>query len=271
MSNVQSPSINPPDLGDLLDELKNEIFANLNCMQIGRIESVNLDEQTVEAAIQVKRRINKDETKKYPLLVDVPFIVVQGGGAFLELPIKKDDYCLIFFNDRCIDNWWKSGNVTEPLTTRKHDLSDGIALVGLNPKSSVLDLTGDIVKLNATGFDLILETDKNINIKGTGDNKTCTIETKGDIIIKNTTTGKKVNIETSNGTCNIKCMNVNIGGDETLTEELIKATSFLNDLIIAFNAHTHQFVGTGSVGTPNNPWVASTTFVNSKSQYNKTS
>lgn len=160
MSDVRKPTIVNPDQDDLLDELKNEIFAQMNCIQIGKIESVNLSEQTVEVQIQFKRRVFEDEIKSYPLLVDVPFIVLQGGGAFLEFPIEKGDTCLVFFNDRNIDDWWDSGSLKEPLTTRKHDLSDGIAFVGLNSKNSALSLDGSKVKLDATGFNLEIKTDK---------------------------------------------------------------------------------------------------------------
>jgi hypothetical protein len=290
MSDIRTQSINDPDLDDVLDELKNEIFSTLNCIQIGKIESYNKDEQTVEIQIQVKRRIGTDEIKEYPLLVDCPIFILQGGGAYLEFPITKGDYCLILFNDRDMDTWWSAANVAEPLTTRKHSLSDGFAIIGINPKTSVFSLVGDKVKLNGTGFDIEIETDENISIKSTGIDKNIdletsknitikstgtdgilTLETGSDINIKSTGSGKKINLEAGLGTCNIKTLKVNIGGDETLTEELIKATAFLTDLILAFNTHTHNFSGTGSVLTPTVPWIEAANFANSKSLNNKTS
>lgn len=146
----------PSDLDNLLEELRSEIFANLNCLQIGKIESYNKSEQSVEVQIMVKRRINETKIISYPVLVDCPLFVLQGGGAFIDMPIKTGDFCLIFFNDRDIDNWWTAGNETEPNTRRKHSLSDGIALVGLNPKNSALSLDGDKVIINATGFPVAL-------------------------------------------------------------------------------------------------------------------
>lgn len=143
-----------PDLDDVLAGLRNSIFANLNCIQIGKIESVNLQEQTAEIQIQIKRRKANDNIINYPLLVDCPIVVMQGGGAFLEFPIKKGDYCLVLFNDRSIDEWWSTVNVVEPRNRRKHSLSDGFALVGINPKTSVLDLSGDKVVLDATSYPL---------------------------------------------------------------------------------------------------------------------
>ena len=144
-----SDTIMPPDLDDVLAELKNDIFANINCVQIGKIEKVN-DNQTVEIQIQVKRRVNDDVTKDYPLLVDCPYFVLSGGGAYIDMPIKKGDYCLILFNDRNIDNWWSTENVKEPQDRRKHNLSDGIALVGIMPDSKALDNDGTFVRILGT-------------------------------------------------------------------------------------------------------------------------
>ena len=145
---MSDPTIMPPDLDDVLLELKNEIFATMNCIQIGKIEKVNSN-QTVEIMLQVKRRISGDKTADYPLLVDCPYFVLQGGGAYIDMPIKAGDYCLVLFNDRNIDNWWSTENVKEPADRRKHNLSDGLALVGIN--SSINSLAADGGKLRILG------------------------------------------------------------------------------------------------------------------------
>jgi hypothetical protein len=137
----------PPDLNNLLsDDFKNNIFASINCCEIGKIESVNYDEQTVSIQIQVKRR-TPDGIISYPVLGDCPFFVLQGGGAYIDMPISKGDYCIVLFNDRNIDTWWSTANVAEPPTKRKHSLSDGIAIVGINPKPRALDFDGTQVRI----------------------------------------------------------------------------------------------------------------------------
>lgn len=143
---MSDPSIIPPDLDDLLEELKNSIFAKINCVEIGRIERVN-DNQTVEIQIQFKRRVSGKKSVDYPLLVDCPYFVLSGGGAYLDMPIKKGDYCIVLFNDRNIDDWWSTANIKEPLDRRKHNLSDGIALVGINPQTSYFNSDGSVVRL----------------------------------------------------------------------------------------------------------------------------
>lgn len=146
---MSDQTINPPDLDDVLAESRNSLLANINCIQIGKIETVN-DNQTVEIMIQVKRRISGNKTADYPLLVDCPYIILQGGGAYLDFPIAVGDYCIVLFNDRNIDNWWSTGNVKEPADKRKHSLSDGMALIGINPDSSFLERDGSFVRLLGT-------------------------------------------------------------------------------------------------------------------------
>lgn len=146
------------DLEDVIFAMKNNIFSTMNCIKIGKIEKVTTSEQTIEAQIQWKVTLEDGTVKRYPLLIDCPFFVLQGGGAFLDMPIKAGDYCILLFNDRDISNWLETGAEVELNTNRKHSLSDAIALVGINPSSSALALDGNKVILDATDF--------NVEIKG---------------------------------------------------------------------------------------------------------
>ncbi|MDV0626243.1 Gp138 family membrane-puncturing spike protein [Klebsiella variicola subsp. variicola] len=75
-----------------------------------------------------------------PLLVDVPVIFPRGGGCTLTFPVKAGDECLVIFADRCIDFWWQSGGIQEPVDERMHDLSDAFCIVG--PQSQAKKIGG---------------------------------------------------------------------------------------------------------------------------------
>ncbi|HHT0407047.1 TPA: Gp138 family membrane-puncturing spike protein [Raoultella ornithinolytica] len=75
-----------------------------------------------------------------PLLVDVPVIFPRGGGCTLTFPVKEGDECLVIFADRCIDFWWQSGGIQEPVDGRMHDLSDAFCIVG--PQSQAKKISG---------------------------------------------------------------------------------------------------------------------------------
>jgi hypothetical protein len=70
--------------------------------------------------------------------VDVPVLFPGGGGFFLTFPVAEGDECLVLFSERAIDFWFQNGGQQLPSEYRLHDLSDAIALVGLNSQPNVL-------------------------------------------------------------------------------------------------------------------------------------
>ena len=109
---------------------------DINCVQIGIVQRFYPDTQTADIQIALKHVINVDPDgtqtlKERPLLVSCPVIIMTGGAGHLTFPIVQGDTCIILFNDREIDNWLALGGVQVPTSVRTHDLSDGIAIVGL--------------------------------------------------------------------------------------------------------------------------------------------
>lgn len=131
-----------PDLRSLLNAHRQEIFAGLNCQQVGEIVTFNDALQTATVKIGMNKQV-VDYTKTppafiylpYPLLTDCPVFMPAGGTGRLTFPIKPGDPCLILFNDRDLDNWFSGGANTPPNSGRMHDLSDGLVLVGIRSKA----------------------------------------------------------------------------------------------------------------------------------------
>lgn len=162
---IASPT--PPDLRALLTAFKAEVFADLNCHQVGQIVSFNAALQTAVVQLSLQRSVNGGLVA-YPLLTDCPVLVLNGGGASLTFPIAAGDPCFVLFNDTDIDKWFTTGNVVAPNTGRTHSLSDGLVIVGARnlsnriPDYSMLGielrhpgiaLTGNVrVSTGATGF-----------------------------------------------------------------------------------------------------------------------
>ncbi len=133
--------------GDLAETFKSERETTKNQIRValpGIIQS--FDPDAVTAVVQPAiRSVEKDNdgnriTKNYPLLVDVPVVFPRGGGCTLTFPIKAGDECLVVFADRCIDFWWQSGGIQEPVDDRMHDLSDAFCIVG--PQSQARKISG---------------------------------------------------------------------------------------------------------------------------------
>lgn len=103
----------------------------------GIIDSWDEDTQTVKVRPAIREILSKGgkETEtEIPLLVDVPVVFPCGGGPegyVLAITPAKGDECLVVFGDMCIDMWWQSGGVQNQADKRRHDLSDGFAIMGV--------------------------------------------------------------------------------------------------------------------------------------------
>lgn len=136
----------------------------------GIIQSFDAAAQTVtvQPALREKMCIDGDESwVDIPLLVDVPIVVPRAGGYALTLPIQQGDECLVVFGDMCIDGWWQSGGVQNQVECRRHDLSDGFAIIGVWSQPKVLPAysTGSAQLRNESGSAYVELAGDTINIK----------------------------------------------------------------------------------------------------------
>ena len=200
----------------------------------GIIMAVDYMRQTCTVQLALKERFSdaKGHVKwlKIPLLPDVPFFVYSGGGYCLTLPIQIGDDCLVVFGDNCIDAWWQNGGVQNQIERRRHDLSDGFAIVGFRSQPQIItNYNPTTTQLrNKTGTAYIEIAGDTINIKATNVNITSTkdvTETIGGNLTKNIGGAAKTNAGS-----------VDIGGSTT-----IDGRTFLG--------HTHGGVDSGPSST----------------------
>lgn len=198
---LQVKSLIEPELVDVLANFKLDIFASMNCVKIGSIQSFDGTKKTATVQILFKRTLLDGTVQSYPVLIDVPVFTLQGGGGSLQFPITKGDTCLLLFSDRGIDEWLQNGTEAAPLNARMHDLSDAIALVGLNPVTSALPVyptnkivmayQGTSLEITATGYTLIAHGGGELDIGTTCDLKASAggeIELDALVSIKNNST-----------------------------------------------------------------------------------
>lgn len=73
-----------------------------------------------------------------PVLPSVP-VMFSGAGGYAETwPVAVGDPCLVVFADRSIDAWQDTGAAGDPVDLRRHDLADGIAILGVRAKTQAL-------------------------------------------------------------------------------------------------------------------------------------
>jgi hypothetical protein len=131
----------------------------------GIIDSFDPVKQTasVQPAITENIQVGEDDAKptKLPLLTDVPVCFPRANGYCITLPITKGDECLLVFADMCIDGWWQSGEVQDQMETRRHDLSDAIAILGITSQPRKVEAYDpDKLQIRTDDQNVIIEIDK---------------------------------------------------------------------------------------------------------------
>lgn len=144
---------------------------NLRVAMPGIIQSFDATEQTVTVQCAIREKINMDgdlSWQEIPLLLDVPIIFPRAGNYILTMPIQAGDECLVVFGDSCMDAWWQSGGVQNQIDCRRHDLSDGYAIVGLysQPRRINNYSTSTAQLRNLSGDAYVELSGSNINIVG---------------------------------------------------------------------------------------------------------
>ena len=145
---------NPPNLSDVLAQLKRDTQSSLNAVQIGIIESFDATNQTATLRMAIKQveSIEPDGTrllKEHPLVLECPVMTLFGGDSFISMPIEAGDSCIVLFNDREIDNWLYKGGVLAPSSGRIHNITDAIAIVGIrNFQESITDFLTDGIRIS---------------------------------------------------------------------------------------------------------------------------
>ena len=226
--------VSDPNLQDLLDEKIRVTMLQFNCHSIGTITSVNTTKvpngytplaQTVQVAINYQKSILVRQDNgtylptplTYPILADVPFIILTGGQTNLTFPIAIGDTCLILFNDRDMDLWVSTGQNSVPNTTRLHAFADGIALIGLRNQNNLVQ-NYDSVRAALNGGNAVIGVNP----------------TNNKVLISNDLSSATNGINTYGTTLN------------TLAQDLITQIESLNAALAAFCAGA----GSGPSGSP---------------------
>lgn len=118
---------------DILKALKDAVMFETRVCMPGIVQAWDAAAQTVTVQLAIRERMSNggvEQETQIPLLVDVPVVMPRAGGYGLYFAPSKGDECLVVFGDMCIDSWWQSGGVQSQAESRRHDLSDGFAIMG---------------------------------------------------------------------------------------------------------------------------------------------
>jgi hypothetical protein len=181
-------------LSDVLEALMNKINTELNVSIPGVIEKYDFKTQKANVRINIKpyQKVDTD----FPIVPNVPVVFPRSGGASLTMPVKKGDGCLLVFSDLDVKSWLLGADNVKPQTSRRHHLTDAIAIIGLNP------------------FTKPSQAENNEDVLLSYSNSKIRLKPNGIIDIHN---AKEVNIKTENVIIN--CKNASIKAEENIIAE----------------------------------------------------
>ena len=118
---------------DIIAKAIRQAICDLRVACPGIIQSFDSAKQTVTVKLAIREDIIQDGIFKkgieIDILYDVPIVMPRAGKFALTLPVTPGDECLIIFGDNCIDGWRQSSGVQNQIDKRRHDLSDGFAIL----------------------------------------------------------------------------------------------------------------------------------------------
>lgn len=126
-------TLTEPDEFMLKELQERSIQYDTNCHRVGRIVAFNKNELTCDVQLLELMDNVTTGSQNFAIIKQLPLIIEGNDNSHLTWGNIVGSECLIHFNDRDIDNWFKTGEEYLPNTTRMHNFSDGF--VTLRPRS----------------------------------------------------------------------------------------------------------------------------------------
>lgn len=117
-----------PTLDKVINTLIDNKLSQIHTSIPAIIKSFDAKNKKISAQISLKRKLKDGILKEYPLLEDIPIAYFQSSNAIISIPLKINDPVILFFSERSLDIWKKTGGLIDPNDPRKHNLSDAFAM-----------------------------------------------------------------------------------------------------------------------------------------------
>jgi len=125
------------NLPDALTAAIKWFLTNLHTAMPAIITEFDKEKQIATVQPTIKRTLTDGKVQILPLIYNVPVITLKTDHAGLHIPVKKGDGVLLIFCERALERWLSSdqGDIVEAGDTRQYNITDAIAILGLNPKT----------------------------------------------------------------------------------------------------------------------------------------
>lgn len=122
----------PVSLAEVLDAHHEARAEGLHTAMPAKVLSYDPLKQTCSVQPQIKRPLlaenGENVYEELPNIDDVPVMFQRAGDFVFTFPIAKDDFVWIIFSEAPIGEWRVTGEVSEPVDTRRHSMGYPMAL-----------------------------------------------------------------------------------------------------------------------------------------------
>jgi len=212
-----------PDEATLVEQQEYSTSASINCHRVGKITAFHKEDLTCDVQLLELLPTTTGGYLNYAQLLQLPLIIEGTDTSWLTWGNVVGSECLVHFNDRDIDNWFKTGEEYEPNTIRVHNMSDGFVTLRPRNKLKVFNYDEEAVVLKNSNSTVRM-TENTIQI-----------------------TNGNLNFKIENNTLTVTG-NVVVNGDITATGTITGQTDVIASGISG-KSHTHSGVQTGSGNT----------------------
>ncbi len=138
------------DFSDIIFSAIKSVISGMHTCLPGRIGSYDYTTQKASVLPLLRDVYSDNQEIDMPVIIDVPVMFPAIGSVGLTFPVNPGDGVLLVFAERSIDKWLSKGGVVTPDDPRRFDLSDAIAIVGLDPftETSQADNNDDVTLMN---------------------------------------------------------------------------------------------------------------------------
>jgi len=155
---------------EVIDNAVLRAFEDVHTSMPGRFESYDFKTQKATVKPLLKKMYLDETVLDLPVLGNVPVVFPRTKTSGMTFPINKGDKCALFFSERALEQWYLSGDNTEPGDPRRYDLSDAFAVPGLFSFAETnLASNNNNLEIHHKGFKIVITQAGKIQLIGKDD------------------------------------------------------------------------------------------------------
>ena len=131
-----------PTLAEIIREALESRLLDVHTCLPGKIISYDSSTRRADVELLLKRVLtNRDNDKvsfeEMPVLPDVPVYMNRGVNYFIQMPVETGTTGLVYFSEASSDQWFSTGQVSNPGDLGRHGLGNGFFIPGFFANSEV--------------------------------------------------------------------------------------------------------------------------------------